>query len=212
MIARRGFVTLAAAAACPAWPQAAGAPEALPPVVAQVRQRIGSDPVLRGEFEQRKAIKGFKNPLVSRGDFLVIRDRGVVWRTREPFPSTMVVTRERLLTRQANGSTASQLDAREEPALRAINETLFALMAADLGVLAQRFRIEGELRGADAWRLSLTPRDGGLARWLASVELEGDRFVRAVRLAEAQGDTSTIRFIQPSGAAAPTREEAGRFD
>jgi hypothetical protein len=181
-------------------------------IAAQVTKRLATEPVLRGEFEQRKSIKGFRNPLVSRGDFLVVRGRGVVWRTREPFASSLVVTRDRLLSRQADGTPASQLNAKDEPGLRAINEMLFALMAADLAVLSQRFRIEGELRGSEAWQLSLVPRDAALARFVSRIELEGDRFVRQVRLAEAQGDASTIRFSQQATAAAPTTEEASRFD
>lgn len=212
MIARRAWLIAAVVIAHPVRAQTPPGSEAAAAIVAQVRARIVAEPVLRGDFEQRKTVKGFKNPLVSRGDFLMVRDRGVVWRTREPFPSTLIVTRERLLTRQADGSTGTQLHAREEPALRAINEMLFALMAADLGVLAQRFRIEGQLRGADAWHLTLVPREAALGRWLSAVELEGDRFVRSVRLAEAQGDVSVIRFSQQSSAAAPNREEAARFD
>jgi hypothetical protein len=181
-------------------------------LVAQVRRRLRDDAVVRGEFEQRKTVKGFKNPLLSRGDFLMARGRGAVWRTREPFASTLVVTKDRLLTRQADGSVVNQLDARNEPALRAINETLFALLASDLQALEQRFRIEGELQGGESWRLTLQPREAALARWLGRIEMEGDRFVRAVRLFEAQGDASAIRFSQHASADALTREEEGRFE
>jgi hypothetical protein len=188
------------------------AAEPVPPIAAQARQRMSAEAVIRGEFEQRKTIKGFRNPLVSRGDFLVARNYGVVWRTREPFASSLVITRDRLLSRQADGTVATRLNARDEPGLRAINEMLFALMSADLQVLAQRFRIEGELVGADRWQLVLAPRDAALAQWVTRIELEGDRFLRTVRLQEAQGDASVIRFSQQSGAAALTREEELRFD
>ncbi|MBI2769162.1 MAG: outer membrane lipoprotein carrier protein LolA [Burkholderiales bacterium] len=211
MIARRRFIRAAAlcAAACVL---SATAAEPVPAIAASVRQRLGDEPVLRGEFEQRKSLKGFRNPLVSRGDFLVVRDKGVIWRTREPFASSLVVTRDRLLSRQADGSVATQLSARDEPGLRAINEMLFALMSADLAALAQRFRVDGELQGKDGWRLSLAPREAGVARWVSGIELEGDRFVRLVRLAEAQGDTTLIRFSLQTSAAAATREELARFD
>ena len=66
----------------------AGAAEPVPAVVREIRQRMADDAVLRGSFEQRKSIKGFRNPLVSRGEFIVARQRGVVWRTVEPFGSS----------------------------------------------------------------------------------------------------------------------------
>jgi outer membrane lipoprotein-sorting protein len=208
MLSRRRF-----AAACllaVALPLTAAEP--VSPLVQQVRERLADAPVLRGRFEQRKTLKGFKNPLVSRGDFLVAKERGVVWHTREPFESSLVVTRERLLSRQADGRVDTKVEARDEPGLRAVNEMLFALMAADLQTLAARFRIEGELQGAAGWRLVLTPREAALAQWLARVELEGERFVRSVKLAEAQGDASVIRFSEHAIAQSLSREEAARFD
>jgi len=190
----------------------AAAVESVPPIAAQARQRMSDEPVIRGEFEQRKTLKGFRNPLVSRGDFLVARDRGVVWRTREPFASSLAITRDKLLSRQADGTVVTRLNARDEPGLRAINEMLFALVAADLQALAQRFRIEGELLDAVRWRLVLVPRDTALSQWVTRIELEGDRYLRSVRLLESQGDASLIRFSQQTGAAVLTRDEDLRFD
>lgn len=208
---KRGLRLLAALAfACAAC--AALAVEAVPAVAVQARQRMTDTPVVRGEFEQRKTIKAFRNPLVSRGSFLVSRERGVIWQTREPFASSLVVTRDRLLSRQADGTVVGRVSARDEPGLRAINEMLFALMAADLQALAQRFRIEGELLGTERWRMVLLPRDAALGQWVSRIELEGDRFVRGVRLHEALGDVSAIRFSQQATAAALTREEEQRFD
>ena len=48
----------------------AAAAEPVPAVAAQVRQRMADAAVVRGEFEQRKTLKAFRNPLVSRGTFL----------------------------------------------------------------------------------------------------------------------------------------------
>jgi hypothetical protein len=193
------------------WAAAGSAAEPLPPVVREIRQRMADDPVLRGSFEQRKSIRGFRNPLLSRGDFVVARQRGVLWRTAEPFPSTLVVTRDRVLARNADGTIARRLQASEEPAVRAISETLFALMAADLAILAQRFQIEGE-SGAAGWKLALAPREAALARWLQRVELEGDRYLRSVRLAEINGDQTQIRLGRHAGAASMSAEEEAQFE
>lgn len=186
--------------------------QAVPPLVRDIRQRMADEPVLRGAFEQRKSIRGFRNPLLSRGEFVVARQRGVLWRTREPFPSTLVVTRERVLSRNADGTVARRLQASEEPAVRAVSETLFALMAADLVTLAQRFQIDGELGPAGNWRLALLPRDAALARWLQRVELEGDRHLRAVRLHELNGDQTQIRLSNHAGAAALSAQEEAQFE
>lgn len=208
---RQGLAAVLAAAAMPrAWAANAEATEAA--LAERVKKRLSDAPVQRGEFEQKKTVKGFKHPLVSRGDYLFARERGVVWRTREPFASTLVLTRERLQARGADGSTTTALDARSEPGLRAVNQLLFALLAADLGALAQRFRIEGQAAVDGPWQLRLTPRDAQLAGWLQAVDLQGDRQVQTVQWQEASGDASLIRFSAQAGAAQLTADEAARFD
>lgn len=201
MTGRRLFCLALAAAWLPA--PAADAT----PLLREVRERLASDPVLRGSFEQRKTVKGFRNPIVSSGEFVVARGRGVVWRTLAPFASTLVVTRDAVVARQADGSIARRLSAGEEPAVRAVSETLFGVLAADLSALVQRFDVSGE-SGREGWRLALLPREAALARWIQRVELEGDRFLLAVRLHEASGDLTAIRFARhaPGSALLPAEE------
>lgn len=181
-------------------------------LLADVRARLTTEPVVRGHFEQRKTVQGFRNPLLSTGDFVVSRQRGVLWRTVSPFASTLVVTPDRVVSRQADGTLARRLSANDEPAVRAVSETLFAVMSADLAALAQRFRIEGELAGAEGWRLQLLPREPALARWLQRADLEGDRYLRVVRLQEGGGDSTQIRLAGHSTARALTAEEEARLE
>lgn len=209
LTSRRLFCT--AALACAVGPAALHAAEA--EVLAErVKKRLSDAAVQRGDFEQRKTVKGFKHPLLSRGDFLIARDRGVVWRTREPFASTLVVTRDKLTSRGADGVATTAMDARSEPGLRAVNQLLFALLAADVGTLAQRFRIEGQVPDSGVWQLTLTPRDATLLAWLQKVELQGEKHVNSVQWVEASGDTSQIKFTAQASAASLSTEEAGRFE
>jgi hypothetical protein len=207
MTTRRLFCCALGAGAMPA----VLAAEPVSPLLRDVRQRLAQEPVVRGAFEQRKSVKGFRNPLVSGGDFVVSRARGVLWRTLEPFASTLVVTRDRVLARQADGSIARVLNANDEPAVRTISETLFGVMAADLAVLAQRFHIDGELAGPEGWRLVLLPRDASLGRWVRRVDLEGDRFLRAVRLQEGSGDQVQIRLSRHAADVALRADEEAQF-
>lgn len=182
------------------------------PLLRDVRQRLTAEPVVRGAFEQQKSVKGFRNPLLSSGEFAVARSKGVLWRTQQPFASTLVVTRDRVLARGADGSVARRLSANEEPAVRAISETLFGVMAADLGALEKRFDIDGELQGREGWKLVLLPRDPALARWVRRVELEGDRFLRVVRLHEGSGDQTVIRMTRHATAAVLAADEEAQFE
>jgi hypothetical protein len=200
------FLTLAALASV-----RAAASQTVSPLLQEVGKRLTAEPVVRGNFEQRKTVKGFRNPLVSTGEFVVARQRGVIWRTLAPFPSSLVITRDRLLARQGDGTVARRLNASEEPAVRGISETLFGVMAADLSALVQRFDISGE-SSREGWRLVLQPREAGLARWVQRIELEGDRFLLAVRMQEAGGDLTATRLTRHSTSPALASDEELLFE
>lgn len=211
-----GLVVLAFAGAAPAAPAGkATAPQAriAAPAADGVRSRLAAPAVLRGRFEQSKRLKGFRHPLVSRGDFLLLRERGVAWDTREPFASSTVLTRQRLLTRLPDGSTRVLVDAGTSPGMAAVNSLLMALVAGDLDALATQFHAEETLLADGAWRLRLSPREPGLKRVFTHVELRGDRHVREVDIAEVSGDRTLIRFLDLADTpASATPAEAARFD
>lgn len=188
-----------------------GAAEARQDLTRLVRERLLQAPVLRGEFEQQKQVQGFAKPLVSRGSFLVARERGVLWQTRTPFASTLRLTRDEIVATQ-NGAVAFRLDASKEPSVRVINGLMFALLNGDLTGLAEHFQIDGASEGG-AWQLQLTPRQAALAKLMNRIELSGDRHVRSIRIDEANGDRTAIRFsAQTSEPARLTADEAGQFD
>jgi len=176
-----------------------------------VHDRLKTAPVLKGEFEQTKTLKGFRNALVSKGEFLVARGQGVWWHTREPFETTLVVTRSKLFTRNPDGSTSNLMDAQAEPGIRQVNELIFSLLAADIDVLADKFAIAAQPVGAAGWSLVLTPRDPAIAKFLVRATLAGERDVQSVRIEEARGDATQIRFSHQVPAAALTPDEAARF-
>jgi hypothetical protein len=181
----------------------------LPDWLTEAARRMDNAVVIRGDFEQIKAIKGFKKPLLSRGRFLIARGQGIQWLTLEPFPSTLVVTRERLMTVTEGG--VQQMDARQEPGLRAVNELLMAVLGGDLRALGKRFQVDGALQGSQGWRMSLVPKDEALRRFIARIDMEGDRHVQQVRLTEGSGDESRIRFAHHSSTSL-TQAEAARFN
>jgi outer membrane lipoprotein-sorting protein len=178
-----------------------------------VQQRVAQVSVLRGEFTQEKRIEGFRNPLRSQGRFLLARDRGVVWTTLKPFPSEVVLTRERILSRQRDGSTRVELDARQQPALRAVNEMMFALMSGDVKALAGRFDVQPHLLPGNGWKLVLKPRPGAVAQAFSAITLEGDRYVRRVGIDERNGDRTQLQFSGMTETPVRlTPDEVHRFD
>ena len=121
------------------------------------------------------------------------------------------MTKTRLFTRNADGSTNNLMDAQAEPGLQQVNALIFSLLAADPEVLADKFNVVAQPVGASGWTLALTPRDANLAKFLVRATLAGERDVQSVRIEEARGDTTQIRFSRQVPAAALAPDEAERF-
>ena len=177
-----------------------------------VRARLAKPAVLRGQFEQQKQLQGFRNPLKSSGDFLLLRDRGIAWNTRLPFASSTRLTRRKLLATLPDGSTQVLVDASSSPAMAAVNALLMALVAGDLDALAKRFTLKEALRADGGWSLTLQPRDAALKKAFTRIVLDGDRYVRGVEIVEPAGDTTRIRFSGLREAPPATRQEAAQLD
>jgi Outer membrane lipoprotein carrier protein LolA len=197
---RRALLALLASA-----PWLAGAASAAT-LVESVQARLANQPpALRGEFEQQRTLRGAKRALVSRGEFLILRDRGVLWRTREPVASSLVITTSAVRAIGADGHVQQQLDAARVPGLKEFTQLMLALLAGDLGALATQFRLDGELHGEQGWVLVLEPLVPAVAAQMARVRVEGERFVQRVTIDEAGGDRVQIRFSaqRPAAEASP---------
>lgn len=179
---------------------------------AAVAARLTNAAVIRGQFEQTRRLSGFSQPLVSRGDFIVARGRGVVWTTRDPVPSSLLVTPDRLVVRGADGKIQQQMQADAQPAMRMVGESMIAMLRGDLRGLSSRFDVSGKLVGKQGWTLTLTPTDAGMRRAFAHIDLSGDQYVRNVKLEEPGGDSTVVRMINPTAASQLDPSEEQRFE
>lgn len=175
-----------------------------------VKQRVAKVSVLRGAFSQEKQVAGFKNPLRSQGRFVLAQDHGVVWSTLKPFPSEVVVTRDRILSRQHDGSSRVELDGRQQPAMRSVNAIMFALMSGDAQALSAQFTVKVETLPDNGWRMQLSPRSAMLGKVFTALTLSGDRYVRSVEIVEANQDVTRIQFSGMSETPAQLSADEGR--
>ena len=178
--------------------------------VAKIQTMLAKPKVLCGRFDQSKQLVGLKKPLTSNGRFCVVADKGVLWRTLQPFPSTLKLTRDEII--QLRGErVALRLDAKQEPTVRMINSVLFALLAGDLAQLEKLFDVDGTAQD-NSWSVTLKAREPGLAKAIGSIALDGGLYVKNIVISEAGGDRTDIVFsaIQ-TGDGALTADEAALF-
>ena len=178
--------------------------------VARIEALLAKPAVLCGRFDQSKQLTGMKKALASNGRFCVVAGKGVLWRTLQPFPGTLRLTRDEIVNFQGE-RVAMRLDAKTEPAVRMINSVLFSLLAGDLAQLETLFDVDGSVEAGN-WQVALTARDPALARAIGSIRLDGGAYVKNIAIQEAGGDRTSIVFSRiQTGAAAMTAEEAALF-
>lgn len=163
---------------------------------------------LRGRFTQERRLQGFARPLRSEGDFLLLPGRGLIWRSRAPFASTMVITPGGIL-QLLDGREAMRLPIARAPGLGQFYRVLAGAMSGDPANLDQVFAV-GWQADAGHWQLTLTPRradDPALAS-IASIAVSGSRLVEAVEVRKANGDADLMAFHdQQVGPAVPDAAE-----
>lgn len=178
--------------------------------VEKIQSMLARPKVLCGRFDQSKQLIGLKKPLTSNGRFCVVADKGVLWRTLQPFPNTLKLTRDEII--QLRGErVALRLDAKQEPAVRMINSVLFALLAGDLAQLEKLFDVDGAAQDKN-WSVTLKAREPDLAKAIGSIALDGGVYVKNIVINEAGGDRTQIVFsaIQ-TGEGAMSADEAALF-
>ena len=178
--------------------------------IAKIQQMLAKPKVLCGRFDQSKQLNGLKKPLASNGRFCVVAGKGVLWRTLQPFPSTLRLTRDEIVNFQGD-RVAMRLDAKQEPTVRMINSVLFAMLAGDLAQLDTLFEVDGDA-DASHWHVALKAREPALAKAIGAIALDGDSYVKNIVINDASGDRTTIVFsaIQ-AGDSAMLPEEAALF-
>jgi Outer membrane lipoprotein carrier protein LolA len=187
--------------ATPLW---AGAP------VAEIQSMLAKAKVLCGHFKQSKQLTGLKKPVISNGRFCVVADKGVLWRTLQPFPNIVRLTRDEIVHLQGD-RVAMRIDTKQEPAVRMINSVLFALLAGDLGQIEKWFLVDGAIHD-NGWSVTLKAREPALAKAISSVALDGGAYVKNIAISEAGGDRTSIVFSEiQTGDAAMSVDEAALF-
>ena len=179
--------------------------------IAQIQAMLVKPNIMCGRFDQTKQLTGIKKPLTSTGRFCVVANKGVLWRTLQPFPNTLRLTQNEIIQVQDN-RTSMRLDAKQEPVVRMINSVLFSLLAGDLSQLDKVFALNGSVQH-NQWTVTLKARAPELAKAIGDISLTGGKHVEQVTMIEPNGDRTHIIFSDiKSGNAAMTAAEGALFE
>lgn len=145
---------------------------------------------MQGNFEQQRFLKALAKPITTRGEFALVKGKGLLWQMQKPFATTLKVTPEGIL--QWNGNqwaSNKKLGQSEQIAL------FLGLLGGDMSALSSQF--EMTLSGsAKQWQLTLTPKSLLMKQIFQHINLQGDQQVKHIELLEKQGDRTLIQLNQ----------------
>lgn len=160
-----------------------------------VQQRFTEQPVVRAHFAQSRTIKDLPQLLLSQGNMLIARDRGLLWDQTAPFPMQLLLDDKRMV-QAVNGQPPQTITADNNPQMFQFNHLLRALFQADRKVLEQNFRVEFADKGEGRWTLRLTPTTTPLDKIFATIDLAGKTYLETIQLNDKQGDRTDITLSQ----------------
>ena len=148
------------------------------------------------EFTQSKTIKVLSRPLLSTGNLLLIKDKGVIWQTLSPIKGTTVITSSDFKQLDQNDMPSSFNNAMNGQASKTLSNIFLGLLSGDLERLQQHFTISGNCKQND-WQLTFMAADKQVSEFLQKIILTGQsNKILKVELFEANQDYSEI-ILQP---------------
>lgn len=165
------------------------------PDLRAISERMTRAAVIRGEFAQEKYFSIMTRPLLSQGQFTLLREKGIWWHNTQPVTGDLVITDSGLLQRSASGET-QRVSSEKHPALKTMTDIIRQLVAGDWNQLSQHFDIRAVLAEKE-WTATLIPKKTSpLHAFARTIELRGQADVRAIKIDETNGDKTAIAFSQ----------------
>ncbi|MGH8380505.1 outer membrane lipoprotein carrier protein LolA [Pseudomonas sp.] len=160
-----------------------------------LRKQLGEPAVIKGPFIQEKHLRALPQPLVSKGQFVLARDHGLLWLLQTPLKQDYRLNAQGIARRDPAGW--QMLPGKSAGAEQ--NRLFFAVLQGDSSGLERDFELS--LQGdAQHWQLRLTPRSLLLKQVFKQIDIDGGRFVERIQLLETQGDSTVLRMSSSTGA------------
>ncbi len=180
----RGLVCFLLAFACLPWMTTMAAVTG-----SEIEAVLSAHKIVAGSYQQEQHIAGINGPVRAAGEFVLVRNQGLLWRPLDP------VGPDQLFVRNAQNSAAAQ---------RVMSRIMLDVFSA--GILSDK-KFTHQLGGTEeAWHLLLTPKRRSLKRHLDQVTLVGGVYLEGATITLRGGRETQITFSdQEAHQALPSR-------
>ena len=173
-----------------------------------VYKRISAHPVTKGEFTQEQYIKVANRSLISKGNFVMAADKGVIFEIAEPFPSSMVVTEDKLV-QTLSGNVVAVMDGKENAMFKNIAKIIHSVFSNDVQVLKDNFQVS--VTGGPKDVVELVPKDPLLSMLFLKITLAVGDSIDSVSVIETGGNWVNYNFNNKSFPEKLTSDEEQRL-
>lgn len=145
------------------------------------------------EFAQQRHIAALSRPLISSGTVRLSED-GFVWTQQEPYYVSLAFDGTSIVeTSRVDDSEIRRIV--RDPVTNNLTRTLFRMMTGSWQEMRASFSIHPlpPPSGAE-WALEMKPRDEAVGNFIPRIVLSGTRYVDAIVVHEANGNTTRIEL------------------
>ncbi|WP_426415351.1 outer membrane lipoprotein carrier protein LolA [Aestuariirhabdus sp. LZHN29] len=157
---------------------------------------------VRGHFTQTRTLPNMSAPLSSDGQFVLSRERGLLWQQLHPFTTRLVFSDQRII-QQVDNKAPQILTPEQHPTPFYFALLFRALLSGEWGNLQRDFQVSRSNEG-----LLLRPIDRRVGNAIKEVRIDGHEQLTRLTIIERKGGSVEIRFSDILGDnSALTREE-----
>jgi outer membrane lipoprotein-sorting protein len=179
-------------------------------LVSQIAAHLAQAKGVRSQFTQTQTLAAMKQPLVSNGTLLFLRERGVLWQIDTPYKATYAITDAGVVQIDAAGHRVNARSAQGTRGVAQVSKMMRAMLGGDLSALYSQFDVSAEGSAAQ-WRMRLTPNQPQLAQSIKGLDMSGGDYLQSLRITLANGDVTKLEFANSTAVAEPTPDERSLF-
>jgi len=148
------------------------------------------------QFSQSRFVSGMKRPIVSSGELTIDSsdDEGpkLTWKTLEPFPDKVVISRSGFEIESATGEFKSYDSGR----FRKIASLVLDIHTSNSSKqLSKAFDLKC-FKESEGYRVSALPKSRSIGKYISTFELKGSDYPSEISLVDKRGDRTEIVFIR----------------
>ena len=152
-------------------------------------------PSAKTRFVETRHIAMLTRPLELKGSLTYERPNRLSKHVESPFDETLTVDGDALSLVNRTKGEQRFLSLKEQPALRALVESVRATLAGDRGQLERHYQVHFSGK-ENAWQLRLVPRETKLRSFVESITMTGaGTRVQRIETLEGAGDRSVMTIL-----------------